>query len=106
MVGGGQLGEDIIDRFIELAGGPGRARIVIIPTAGGDADYGQDWGGARVFRNAGVKNITVLHTTDRKRADREDFIAPIRTATGVWFPGGRQWRLVDSYLHTRTVAEL
>ncbi len=30
----------------------------------------------------------------------------IREARGVWFPGGRQWRLVDSYLGTRTEREL
>ena len=30
----------------------------------------------------------------------------LRDATGVWIPGGRQWRLVDSYLNTRTHREL
>jgi cyanophycinase len=39
-------------------------------------------------------------------ADRASFSAPIRNATGVWMPGGRQWRLVDSYLNTRTLADL
>ena len=30
----------------------------------------------------------------------------MRQANGVWFGGGRQWRLVDSYLGTRTEREL
>jgi cyanophycinase len=30
----------------------------------------------------------------------------LKEATGVWLMGGRQWRLVDTYLGTRTVAEL
>ena len=33
-------------------------------------------------------------------------MAAIREATGVWFTGGRQWRLVDSYAETRTEEEL
>jgi cyanophycinase len=39
-------------------------------------------------------------------ADRERFVEPLRRARGVWFDGGRQWRLVDSYLGTRTEREL
>ncbi len=48
----------------------------------------------------------MLHTRDPKVADTEAFVAPLRTATGVWFGGGRQWRLADSYLNTRTQKEL
>jgi len=106
LVGGGRIGPEIIDRFIALAGGPEKARIVVIPTAGEGEAFPQDWSGTRVFRNAGVKHITVLHTRDRRVADSEAFVAPLRKATGVWFPGGRQWRLVDSYLGTRTHREL
>lgn len=106
VVGGGQLGPDIINRFIELAGGPERARIVVIPTAGEQDTFPADWNGLRAFRNAGVQQITVLHTRDREAANRASFAAPIRDATGVWIPGGRQWRLVDSYLNTRTLQEL
>ena len=48
----------------------------------------------------GVKNITILHTRDPKVANQASFVAPIRTATGIWFVGGRHWRLADSYLNT------
>ena len=54
----------------------------------------------------GVKNVTVLHTRDRAEADTEEFVAPLKKAKGVWYDGGRQWRLVDSYLNTRTQREL
>jgi cyanophycinase len=50
----------------------------------------------------GVTHVTVLHTTDRKIADSEEFVAPIKTATAVWFDGGRQWHIADSYLGTKT----
>lgn len=106
IVGGGQLGEDIIGRFVELAGGAQRARIVVIPTAGDDDVYPDQWSGANMFRQAGVQNITILHTRDRRVANTREFTEAIRYATGVWIAGGRQWRLADSYLGTRTHREL
>src|SRR5262245_33856280 len=66
----------------------------------------QDWVGAVMFRGVGVKHLTILHAATQAEADREDFVSPLKDATGVWFPGGRQFRLADSYLHTRTLAEL
>jgi cyanophycinase-like exopeptidase len=79
---------------------------LVIPTAGGGEHYDQYWTGLRNFKNAGVKNITVLHTTDRNVANSEEFVKPIREARGLWFSGGRQWRLVDSYMNTLTHKEL
>lgn len=105
IVGGALRDEAILERFIDLAGGP-EAPIVIIPTAGGGDDYDQWYAGARRFRRLGVKNITVIHTWDREEAESEEFAAPITKARGVWFPGGRQWRLVDAYADTRTEREL
>lgn len=104
VVGGGAIGPEIYQRFIELAGGPD-APIVVVPTAGGDSVYPADWIGIRALQQAGATHVTVLHTIDRKEADSERFVAPLRTAGGVWFAGGRQWHLVDSYLGTRTEAE-
>jgi cyanophycinase len=105
VAGGGRLGREIIDRFLSLAGGP-EAPIVVIPTAGEDAVYNADCPCARMFREAGARNITILHTKDRTVAESDSFATPIRQARGVWFPGGRQWRLADSYLDTRTEREL
>jgi cyanophycinase len=105
IAGGGDLGPEIVGRFIQLAGGPD-ARIVVIPTAGEDATYGADCACLKMFQALGAKNLTVLHTRDRKTADTRAFAAPLTHATGVWFVGGRQWRLADSYLGTRTEAEI
>lgn len=103
VVGGGQLGADIIGRFIELAGGPD-APIVIVPTADGDSTYTQDVPAASLFRNNGARNLFVLHTKDRKVADADSFVAHIRGARGVWFVGGRQYHLMDSYGGTSSEA--
>ena len=104
IIGGGAMGRELWGKFIELAGG-GKARIVVIPTADVDAGIVRD-GTAEVLKRLGVAEVTVMHTRDRKEADSEAFVAPLRTATGVWLGGGRQWRLADSYLNTRTHTEL
>lgn len=100
---GGAAGHFFYEKFMELAGGPD-APIVVIPTALTSdilepADLEQ-------FRNSfirrGFKNVTVLHTRDRKVANSAAFYEPLKSASGVWFSGGRQWRHADSYLDTKT----
>lgn len=103
IVGGGKIPPSISDRFISLAGGP-NAKFVYIPTAAEDQTL--NGSGDESPRLFGLKNVTVLHTRDRNEADTEGFVAPLRQASGVWIGGGRQWRLVDSYLDTRTHKEL
>jgi cyanophycinase len=104
IVGGGGMTPDIWKRFIDLAGGAD-AKIIVIPTADEDANIGNDRTVEKI-RSLGVKQVTVLHTRDPKVADTEKFVEPLQTATGVWFGGGRQWRLADAYLNTRTQKEL
>ncbi len=103
IVGGGKIPPSISEKFIELAGGR-EANFVFIPTAA--EDRGLEAGGDESSRLFGLKNVNVLHTRNRADSDTEAFIAPLRKANGVWFGGGRQWRLVDSYLNTRVQKEL
>jgi len=103
IVGGGPLGTEIEQRFIALAGGVD-APIIYIPTATEGEPRATD--SNNFLAKAGVKHVTVLHTRDRKVADTDAFVKPLLTARGVWFEGGRQWRLVDSYLKTRTEKEI
>jgi len=105
IVGGGRVGPEILTRMFDLGGGK-HAPIVVIPTAGGADDYPADWPGLKMFKDFGATHITLLHTKDRAVADSEAFVKPITTAKIVWFVGGRQWRLVDSYAHTRTQREV
>ncbi len=102
IVGGGTVGPEIWTKFVELAGGAANANIIIIPTADEDSSIAK---GASVERDAlqklGVQQITFLHTRDTKMADSEAFAAAIKKATGIWFRGGRQWKLADAYLNTR-----
>ena len=111
IVGGGTLtGSGINEKFIELAGGPEK-NFVIVPTAGGNrkADgsliaYDEQTVIAP-WAKLGLTHVRMLHTHDRKVADTEAFAKILRTADGVWFNGGRQWNIVDSYADTLTYRE-
>jgi cyanophycinase len=103
--GGGELGGEIYARFLELAGGRD-ARIVLIPTAGAEDGSHDAWNALAALRNMGARRIEVLHTRNRKIADLAAFASPLQDATGVWISGGRQYRLIDVYLDTRTHREL
>lgn len=98
IVGGGTLSDNIVNRFIELAGGVD-APIVVIPTALGAESYNDN--SAAFLKKRGATNVTVLHTYNKKVADTDEFSAPLKKAKAVWFGGGRQWRLVDAYKGTK-----
>jgi cyanophycinase len=98
----------VYERFLALAGGADKARIVLIPTASGSADEAAERAKtlARWQQAHPGFRFEVLHTRDRATADREDFTAPLRSATGVWLGGGVQQNLADAYLGTRVEREL
>ena len=100
IVGGAMRSAEIYERFIDLAGGPD-AHIVLVPTAGGAAEYDEFYQGMNAWRDHGARNLTLLHTTDPAEADTDAFVEPLKNAAGVFFFGGRQWRLVDAYGGTK-----
>ena len=100
LVGGGVTPE-IGRQFIALAGGV-EVPMVVIPTAGGAAEYSQQTPVSQLLRQLGAKQVEVVHTNDRELASSLDFVQPLVIAKGVFFEGGRQWRLVDAYQGTRT----
>jgi cyanophycinase len=102
IVGGGSMAK-LWPVFIELAGG-NDAPIVVIPTASETIDAEDRT--LATLRALGARHVTQLHTRDPKVADTEEFTTPLRTARAVWFTGGRQWRLADAYLRTRTQREI
>lgn len=110
IIGGGFTPPAVMDKFFQLAGGP-NAKLVVVPTAGGNKDkdgeprkYNED-NVLAPWKKRGVKSVVMLHTHDPKVADTEEFAAPLKDATAVWFDGGRQWNIVDSYMGTITYKE-
>ena len=92
--------QGLLERFIEAAGGPD-APIVYVPCEAAEV-IATEPSFVRSLKNAGAKNVTWIHTKDRNTADKDDkFLAPLKDAKGVWFGGGRQWNLVDSYMDTQ-----
>src|SRR5258708_7151912 len=93
-----------------LAGG-NDGKFVIVPTAGGNKAPGRPIKSYKEdaviasWKKRGLKNVRMLHTHDPKVADTEEFAQPLVDADAVWFDGGRQWNIVDSYMNTLTYRE-
>ncbi len=101
---GGNVGANkaIWDKFTELAGGKDKAVIVVVTAASGDSAAFDQKDVETIKKQTGIHNITLLHTKNLSEANSEKFIEPLKRATGVYFVGGRQWRIADSYLNTLT----
>lgn len=100
IVGGGGLPKGLMDSFIEAAGGTGQARLVYVPCS--EARKIRETPAiVRAWQRQGIQHATYIHTKDRVRANEDDqFLEPLRDATGIWFGGGRQWNFADSYYGT------
>lgn len=94
MVGGGEVTREMWDVFVARAGGQ-QANIVILPT--GMPMPHSSPPEAKMIRQMGVKNVTVLPATDRETVNSREYRQVLHAATGIWFGGGRQWRFVDAY---------
>ncbi|MFM2094596.1 MAG: hypothetical protein RIS70_1720 [Planctomycetota bacterium] len=99
IVGGGGMPKGMLEQFVELAGGED-APLVYVPCEEQEL-LPEEPKFVEALRKAGAKQVSWLHTKDRRRANEDqEFLAPLKTAKGIWFGGGRQWNLVDSYHNT------
>lgn len=103
--GGGTLPDALRAKVLELAGGE-HARLVIISTASQTADTPEIETYVAWWRQQKLAEMTILHTRSREVADTEQFVEPLTRATGVWFMGGNQAWLIDTYSGTRTETEM
>jgi len=103
--GGGELPQEALRQFRHLAGGDD-ARLVVIPTAAENADAkaAEDW--SEEWHARGFPAVDVLHTRERSVADTEEFVAPLKEATAIWFVGGQQSRISSAYIGTRVEHEI
>jgi cyanophycinase len=90
IVGGGRQPPELVARFVELAGGAGRARIAVLPMASGEPEAsGREK--ADELRGLGA-DVFVLHLT-REQAMTDSVARLLEGATGIWFTGGDQSRV-------------
>ncbi|MBI1831687.1 MAG: cyanophycinase [Planctomycetes bacterium] len=101
IVGGGGTPAGLYKKFVEYAGGAGKANIVIFPTASDPIPKREVL--ADIFRKAGAKKATVLYGKTRTEVESAEFLNTLKEATGLWFDGGRQWRFVDCYEQTNAL---
>lgn len=111
---GGQISDEL---FIKLVNDP-NAKVVFIPTAASllrsqnkiiwnpDKEDNKNEFQKEMLERFKLNQITMLHTRDRKIADSEDFIKPLREAKAVWISGGNPGRFASVYVGTRVEKEL
>jgi len=104
LIGGGDKPRDAMEKFVELAGGPG-ASIVVVPTASQEPDTAEYY--QKLFRDDyGCTAVTVLPIATRADALREDLAALARSAGGIFFAGGDQTRITAALLGTPVLAAI
>jgi cyanophycinase len=114
IITGGSFTKEGIKSFVEKAGGP-NAKYIFVPSAssGIKLPSGYIWEPAdssktridsfeiELAKMFGVKKITLLHTTDSKKADSKLFCAPLETANGVWLGPGNAGRYASIFIGTK-----
>ena len=105
VIGGGAMTPELWNAFVERAGGKD-ARIVVITNASeaGDTSWQRtlDTLSARI----GAKRVSRMHLTTIEEANDDKLIEPLKKATGIYFTGGRQWRIAEVYLNTKAHREM
>lgn len=87
IVGGGSQPDSLVTRFVALAGGPGRARIAVVPMAS-DEPLATGEEKAEQLREFGAV-ATVLNLSRAEAADSA-VAGRLEGITGIWFTGGDQ----------------
>ncbi len=85
--------KEILERFLDLAGGE-KARIIVVPTASEiPEEMGQQY--IDVFSGLGAKSVEVLDIKTREDANSDASVQLLESATGIFITGGAQSRLVS-----------
>lgn len=101
IVGGGGMPKGLMGRFVDLAGGVDDAKLIYVPCSEAEEISARQLSLVNSWKKMGVKHAAHIHTKDRSKANADqDFLKALKTATGIWFGGGRQWNFADSYYGT------
>ncbi|HEX5180543.1 MAG TPA: cyanophycinase [Gemmatimonadaceae bacterium] len=96
IVGGGEQPKELVQAFVDLAGGT-RARIAVVPTA---TEESAEAGKEKVDELRGYGAQAFVIDVSRAEAQSDSIVKLIGTATGIWFGGGDQVKLADSLVGT------
>ena len=98
LVGGGPQPDALVREFVDLAGGRGKARIIVMAMASAEGNTSSE-DKAKQLRDFGA--IATNLWVDRRQADLDSVARLLDGATGIWFGGGLQTRLADVLVGTR-----
>jgi len=83
----------VLREFIRCSGGM-KARIAVMTAATGmPREVGDEY--IQIFKRLGAESVQLVHTPDRRDSECEIAIGVIEQATGIFFTGGDQSRIVD-----------
>ncbi len=102
IVGGGAQPDELVTRFVELAGGRGRAIIAVIPFASDEPQATGDEK-AEQLREFGAQAFTIPIAGNGPAPGAE---TTLDSVTGVWFSGGDQVPLVRALQGTPVLAAI
>lgn len=100
IVGGGDTPASVQQRFVALAGGPGKARIAVFPMASTQFDEEAQEVMAELRK---LQADPQLINLERHDAQTEDTARQLEAFSGYWFLGGDQNRLAATLLGTRAL---
>lgn len=103
IVGGGPQPDALVREFVDLAGGAGTARIVVMAMASAD---GQKSGESKAQQLRGMGASAVNLWINRAQADLDSVARLLDGATGIWFGGGDQTRLATVLRGTMVAAAI
>lgn len=98
IVGGGTQPPELVEEFVKLAGGSGKARIVVFAQASADGERSGE-AKAADLRKLGASAHSLWIT--REQADLDSIVHLLDSATGIWFGGGDQNRLTKALRTSR-----
>lgn len=103
IVGGGSQPQELVERFVALAGGPGKARIAVVPMASEESQAAGDEK-AEQLRELGAD--VFVFNVNRFEAESASTAKRLDDVTGIWFGGGDQSRLTRILLDTPVLAAM
>lgn len=103
IVGGGPQPPALVREFVDLAGGAGKARIIVFAMASADGLKGGE-AKAKDLRALGANAVSLW--VQHADANADSVVNAMRTATGIWFVGGDQNKLMAALSNSRTATAI
>jgi cyanophycinase len=98
IIGGGDKTSYIMQKIIDLAGGP-EAKIIVIPNASSEPKESAEYN-VEEFKNLGCTNVDYI-MFNKEDADKDSLVEILSGAKGIFFSGGDQSYLTRDMLGTR-----